>query len=100
MKTAPRGISLGTAADKCLFALTQQPLPRSGQPEAARPGSCTRVASAPGAWSYIQGKPTTPQGQSYFPGAFRARGPGSGVGWVDVPLVRLEPDRCAIDPLG
>ena len=94
----PRGNFLGAAAGKCLFALTRQPLPRSGQPEAATPGSCTRVASAPGGWSCIQGRPATPKGQSYF--LARSAPGGSRPGWVDVPLVRLEPDRCAIDPLG
>jgi hypothetical protein len=82
----PRGNFLGAAAGKCLFALTRQPLPRSGQPEAATPGSCTRVASAPGVWSYIQGRPATPKGQSYFPGAFRARWLWAGLG------------RCAVGP--
>ena len=49
-------------------------------------------------WSYIEDRPTSQKGQSYFPGAFRPR--GARPGWVDVPLVRLEPDRCAIDLLG
>ena len=82
----PRGNFLGAAAGKCLFALTRQPLPRSGQPEAATPGSCTRVASAPGVWSCIQGRPATPKGQSYFPGAIRAQWLRAGLG------------RCAVGP--
>ena len=60
MKTAPRGLFPGAAAGKCLFALTRQPLRRSGQPKAAAPDSCTRVASVPGVSSCIHGKP--PQG--------------------------------------
>jgi hypothetical protein len=80
MKTAPVGNFPGAAAGKCLFALSWQPLPRSGQPEAATPGLCTRVASAPGAWSCIQGKPPLGSGQSYFP-AHSAPGPdGSALG--------------------
>jgi hypothetical protein len=74
----PVGISLGR--------LPASACSRSGQPEAATPGSCTRVASAPGVWSYIQGRPATPKGQSYFPGAFRARWLRAGLG------------RCAVGP--
>src|SRR5438552_3809904 len=41
----PGGTFPGAAAGKCLFALTRQPLRRSGQPKAAAPDSCTRAAS-------------------------------------------------------
>jgi hypothetical protein len=80
MKTAPEGLSPGAAAGKCLLALTRQPLRRPGQPKAAAPDSCIRVASAPGERSYIHGKPMTKTGQSYFPGhsAMRCRGLGEG----------------------
>lgn len=97
----PRGNFLGAAAGKCLFALTRQPLPRSGQPEAATPGSCIHVSEplrrlACGHISRV-GRPPR-RGNRIF--LARSTPGGSGPGWVDVPLVRLEPDRCAIDPLG
>jgi len=74
----PRGdFSLGRCG-KCLLALTRQPLPRPGQPEAAVPDSCIRAASAPGERSFIHGKPMAENGQSYFRGILRcgARAPG------------------------
>jgi hypothetical protein len=66
MKTAPRGLFPGAAAGKCLFALTRQPLRRSGQPKAAAPDSCTRVASVPGVSSCIHGKPLPGNGAIVF----------------------------------
>lgn len=71
MKTAPAGLSLGAVAGECLLALTQQPLrpqDRSGQPEAARPGSCTRLVSAPAMSSYVYGRSFPGSGQLYFGG--------------------------------
>ena len=56
------------AAGECLLALTRQPLRRPGQPKAAAPDSCIRVASAPGERSYIHGKPMPETGQLYLPG--------------------------------
>jgi hypothetical protein len=76
----PAELFPGAAAGKCLFALTRQPLPRLGQPEAATPGSGTRVASAPGVWSCIQGKPLPIRGAIVFPAHSGARGPGGGAG--------------------
>jgi hypothetical protein len=80
MKTAPVGTFPGAAAGKCLFALTRQPLHRSGRPEAAAPDSCTRVASTAGVWSYIQGKPPPGREQSYFR---HIPSPGARAGRVD-----------------
>jgi hypothetical protein len=79
MKTARKGFPWA-AAGECLLALTRQPLRRPGQPKAAAPDSCIRVASAPGERSYIHGKPMAETGQSYFPGhsAMRSRCPGDG----------------------
>jgi hypothetical protein len=71
-----------------LFALTWQPLPRSGQPEAAMPGSWTRVAWAPGTWACMQGGPPLENGAIVFSGAFRAGGgavPRPGAGAVPRP---------------
>ena len=79
MKTAPRDFP-GAAAGKCLEALTWQPLRRSGQPQAARAGSCTR---RPGACRVvIHPEVAAPgRGQSYFPARpdVAVRG-GAGVG--------------------
>src|SRR5215469_7084269 len=47
--------------------------PRPRQPEAATPGSWTQVASAPSAWSCIQGKSPFGNGAIVFSGAFRVR---------------------------
>ena len=96
MKTAPEDFP-GTAADKCLLALTRQPLRRSGQPKAAAPDSCVRVASAAGEWSCIHGKATTRNRAIVFPahsagnGAASASGvlaglpPGVPVSWSGTP---------------
>ena len=67
----PGGTSPGAAAGNCLLALTRQPLRRPGQPKAAAPDSCIRVASAPGERSYIHGKPMAETGQLYFRGISR-----------------------------
>ena len=81
MKIAQWGNFPRAAAGTCLFAVTWQTLPRSGQPEAATPGSWTRVASAPGAWSCMHGKPPFGNGAIVFSGAFPRPGrTGSGVG--------------------
>jgi hypothetical protein len=77
MKTAPEGLSWA-AAGECLLRLTRQPLRRPGQPKAAAPDSCIRVASAPGERSYIYGKPMPETGQLYFRGIPRCRCPGGG----------------------
>ena len=77
-ETAPWGLFPGAAACKCLFALTRRPLRRSGQPKAAAPDSCTRVASVPGVSSCIHGKPPPGNGQLYFP----AHSAGSGRRWL------------------
>src|SRR5436309_15874107 len=74
MKTAPEGLSLGRLRGKCLFALTRQPLRRSGQPKAAAPDSWIRVASAPGEWSCIHGKPAGRNRAIVFSDAFRGLG--------------------------
>ena len=79
MKTAPRDFP-GAAAGKCLEALTWQPLRRSGQPQAARAGSCTRLVLAPAVSSYIQGKPAPGRGQSYFPARPNVAGWRGGAG--------------------
>jgi hypothetical protein len=42
-------------------------LRRSGQPKVAAPDLCIRVASAPGEWSCVRGKPIAETGQLYFP---------------------------------
>src|SRR5437660_2115697 len=80
MKTAPEGLSLGRLRGKCLFALTRQPLRRSGQPKAAAPDSWIRVASAPGEWSCIHGKPTGRNRAIVFSDAFRGLGAAPGFG--------------------
>ncbi len=64
----PGGAFSWAAAGECLLALTRQPLRQPGQPRAAAPDSCIRVASAPGERSYIYGKPMPETGQLYFPG--------------------------------
>jgi hypothetical protein len=92
----------GGCRQVCLFALTRQPLPRSGQPEAATPGSCTRAAAAPGEWSCIQGKPSPRRGQSYFPARRHRRTDHCDAtfmlfqrhGW-DIHVVSAEPGRVA-----
>ena len=63
----PRGAFPGAVTGKCLVALTRQPFRRSGQPQAARPGSCTRLVSAPAMSSYIHGRSSPSTGQLYLP---------------------------------
>ena len=62
----PRGDFPGAVACTCLLALTQQPLHRSGQHRAARPGSSTRLVSASAMSSYIHRRSSSRRGQLYF----------------------------------
>ncbi len=66
MKTAP-GVPPGAAAGKYALALTRQPLRRSGQPQAARPGSTARLVSPSAMWSYVQGRSPPERVQLYLP---------------------------------
>ena len=65
-KTAPREFP-GTVAGKRLLALTQQPLHRSGQPQAARSDSCTRLVWVAALSSYLHGKSSRSSRQLYLP---------------------------------
>jgi hypothetical protein len=62
----PRGDFPGAVAGVYLLALTQQPLHRSGQRRAARPGSSTRLVSASAMSSYIHGRSSSRRGQLYY----------------------------------
>lgn len=63
----PRGAFPGAVTGKCLVALTRQPFRRSGQPQAARSGSCTRLVSASAMSSYVHGRSSRGRGQLYLP---------------------------------
>ena len=69
----PGGAFSWAAAGECLLALTRQPLRRAGQPKAAAPDSCIRVASAPGERSYVYGKPMPETGNCICRGRGRGR---------------------------
>jgi hypothetical protein len=84
----PGGAFSRAAAGECLLALTRQPRRRPGQPKAAAPDSCIRVASAPGERSYVYGKPMPETGQLYFPG----RGRSAGASARATPPGRRRPD--------
>jgi hypothetical protein len=94
----PVGISLGRLPASACSCLpdnhspgqgSQKPRRRVHVPESLRRLACGHIPRV--------GRPPR-RGNRIF--LARSAPGGSGPGWADVPLVRLEPGRCAIDPLG
>jgi hypothetical protein len=97
----PEGLSLGAVAGKCFLALTRQPSDRSRQPQAARPGSCTRLVWAHAVPSYIDGRSLPRVRAIVFPGISVRYGGGhsppgralAGTAGLGVPPLASRPAR-------